>query len=155
MQNLGSELEDDHKYRESENIFRELIDLRRKTYGAEDPRTLTTSGSVAGVLMDENRLPEARKMLEDTIAVQGRVLGSDNTVRAGNIYNLACIAARSKRPQDALSLLSEAVEHNLSAETLIGIDQDTDLKSLHGNPQFAAIVARAKLLATTPAAQKH
>ena len=144
MNNIALTLENDGKYRESENVYRQLIELERNTYGPDDPRTLATSESLGEVLMDQNRLTEAKKILEDTVVVERRVLGSDNPATSLTIYNLACIAARSQRPQEALSLLSDAVEHHLKPESMLQIDQDTDLKSLHRNPKFATIVARAK-----------
>jgi len=36
------------------------------------------------------------------------------------------------------------VDHGLQAEADLGLDQDPDLKSLHGDPGFAALVAHAK-----------
>ena len=49
-------------------------------------------------------------------------------------------------------MLSQAVDHGLSPSVDLGIDKDPDLKSLHGDPRFAALVAHAKERAA--AAQK-
>jgi hypothetical protein len=52
--------------------------------------------------------------------------------------------ARQNRRNEALSLLREAVEHGLPTYAILGMDQDPDLKSLHGDPRFEALVAKAR-----------
>jgi hypothetical protein len=41
-------------------------------------------------------------------------------------------------------MLGEAVDHGLQPSMDLGIEKDTNLKSLHGDPRFDAIVADAK-----------
>ena len=53
------------------------------------------------------------------------------------------------RHDEALSLLSEAVEHGFSTQDTVEIENDADLKSLHGNARFERIVADAKRRAET------
>ena len=47
-------------------------------------------------------------------------------------------------PEKALGLLPEAIDHGLDAATIQGMKKDADLKSLRGDPRFAAIVADAR-----------
>ncbi len=42
------------------------------------------------------------------------------------------------------SLLREAVDHGLSPTFDLAIEKDSDLKSLHGDPRFAVLMAYAK-----------
>jgi hypothetical protein len=48
------------------------------------------------------------------------------------------------RPNEAFSMLREAINTGLDVRTLRGIEKDSDLKSLHADPRFAALVAEAK-----------
>jgi hypothetical protein len=56
------------------------------------------------------------------------------------------------RPNEAFSMLREAIDNGLDVRTGLSIERDSDLKSLHGDPRFDALVAHAKERAA--AAQK-
>jgi hypothetical protein len=99
---------------------------------------------LANVLSYEGRYAEAEKIDRETLDIQRRVLGPEHPDTAISTYNLGCIAAHRDRRDEALSLLREAVDHGLSAPGALGMDKDPDLKSLHGDPRFAALVAHAK-----------
>ena len=71
---------------------------------------------------------------------------------ADTTYNLACLAVRRGRRDEAFSLLREAMQHGLSPAQALGIETDPDLKAFHEDARFAAIIARAKQHAA--AAQK-
>jgi hypothetical protein len=71
---------------------------------------------------------------------------------ADTTYNLACLAVRRGRRDEAFSLLREAMQHGLSPAQALGIEADPDLKALHEDTRFAAIIAQAKQRAA--AAQK-
>jgi pentatricopeptide repeat protein len=51
---------------------------------------------------------------------------------------------RKGNRDEAFSLLREAVDHGLPPNADLGIEKDPDLKSLHGDPRFAALVAHAQ-----------
>jgi len=114
--------------------------------------TLLLMSDVAGSLGDRGQFPEAEKLLRNVRETQQRILGSDNADVAGTTYNLACIEAHMGHSSDALALLREAVDHGLLPMTDLGIQTDSDLKSLHGDQRFDALVAYAKQRAA--AAQK-
>jgi hypothetical protein len=57
------------------------------------------------------------------------------------------------RREEAISFLSESVDHGLDSSTASNMEKDTDLKSLHGDPRFALLVAHAKESATAVAGQ--
>ena len=84
--------------------------------------------------------------------IKRRVLGPDNASTAATAYNLGCIASQRGNHTEALSLLRQAIDHGLSPNGDLDMDKDDDLKSLHGDPRFVALVAYAKERAT--AAQK-
>jgi len=59
-------------------------------------------------------------------------------------YKLACTLAREGKREQALTLLAEAVDHGLQPASLLELERIDDLKSLHGDPRFAAIVSDAQ-----------
>ena len=83
-------------------------------------------------------------MNQEALGIRSRVFGPDHPITASSVYNLACIAALMGRRDEALSLLSQAVDHGLAPDLDLGMNKDTDLKSLHGDPRFEALVSRAK-----------
>ena len=50
----------------------------------------------------------------------------------------------SIRPDEALSLLREAVDHGLAPNIALAIEKDPDLSSLSGDSRFTALVTHAK-----------
>src|SRR3984885_14954615 len=88
-------------------------------------------------LNPNNQLLEARK----------RVLGPESADTAETEYNLACLAAQRGDKDRAIALLSHSVGHGLTPFGAFGIENHTDLTSLHGDPRFVALVAHAKQVA--------
>jgi hypothetical protein len=110
----------------------------------EHPLTLATMNNLAIVLLNEGHYEEAEKLYRATLDVQRRVLGPESSDAADTAYNLACLMAVESRRDEALSLLSEAVDHGLSPVTDLGVEKDSDLNSLHGDPRFVLLIAHAK-----------
>jgi len=141
---LANTLDHERRYAEAEKLDREVLDSERRVLGPEHPDTLLTMNNLAGVLGDEGRNAEAEKMFRDLVEIQTRVLGPDHPQTAESVYNVGVAEALQKHKNEALLFLRRAVDHGLPAEGDLAIDKDPDLKSLHGDPRFAAIVADAK-----------
>lgn len=122
----------------------------RRTIGPEHPYTLRTINNRADSLAKLGRYAEAERMQRDVFDIKRRVLGPDQPFTAVSGYNLACLASRQGRKNEALSLLRQAVDHGLPVYGDLGIDNDPDLKSLHGDPRFDSLVADAKERAAGP-----
>lgn len=60
-------------------------------------------------------------------------------LKARALYNRACALARAGKSLDALSALRDAVASGSFPRA--AVEQDTDLDSLHGGPEFTAILA--------------
>ena len=144
MNNLGEALVDLGHYAEAEKLFREAIDIERRVFGPEHPETLKLMSNLANVLIGEGRYDEAEKLFCETLDIQRRVLAPESPDAAISTYNLGSVAAHRGRRDEARSLLREAVDHGLPAYADLGMDKDPDLKSLHGEPRFAALIAHAK-----------
>ena len=74
----------------------------------------------------------------------GESSGPSTLTLQDSTYNLGCIAAREGERDEAFSLLAEAVDHGLSPSDDLGIENDSDLKLLHGDPRFDVLVTHAK-----------
>src|SRR5262249_11183634 len=130
----------------SEKLYRETIEQERVVFGPEHKNTLMGASNLAEILTNEKKYAEAEALQRDTLAIQRRILGPDHQDVAETIYGLAALAAMQQRRDQALSLLQEAVTHNLSHDTRSRLDQDSRFASLHGDARFTAIVARAHLV---------
>ena len=144
MNGLAAAMDDEGRHAEAEKLYRQVLDIRRRALGPNHPDTLRSMNDLANVLNHEGRYVEAEKLGRQALDLRRRVLGPDHPETANSTYTLACIMARQNRRNEALSLLREAVEHGLPTYAILGMDQDPDLKSLHGDPRFEALVAKAR-----------
>ena len=129
---------------EAEKLARQALAIERRVFGPEHPRTLNSMNSLAISLIDQGHYSEAEKLYTEARAIQQRVLGPNHPRTALSTYNLGCLAMVQGHREQALSLLSDAVDHGLRPDQALSMDQDPDLKPLHGDPRFAALVAHAK-----------
>jgi serine/threonine protein kinase len=152
MSNLAGILAREGRYAEAEKLYRETLDVSRRVRGSEDPDTLYAMSNLADVLSHEGQYDEAETLDRTTLSIRRRILGPDHPDTAVSTYNLGCIAALGGRRGEALSLISEAVDHGLEPTDDLGIGRDPQLESLHGDPRFNELVAHARERAA--AAQK-
>jgi eukaryotic-like serine/threonine-protein kinase len=144
MNNLARVLNAEAHYAESERLQRQALDIMRRVLGPEHPVTLMEMNNLADNLMSEGQYNGAERLFRETRDIQRRVLGPEHRDVAISTYNLSCIAAQRGQRDEALLLLREAVDHGLPAYADLGMDKDSGLKSLHGDPRFIALVAHAK-----------
>jgi len=140
--NLASLYADEGRYADAEPLFREALERKRRVFGAENPTTLTGINNLLIVVVSQGKYAEAETLFLDLLEQQRRVLGEDHADTAGTLYNLACVNARIGRRARSLDWLGQAVAHGYAdTDTMT---RDPDLTSLHGDPAFDAIVARAR-----------
>jgi eukaryotic-like serine/threonine-protein kinase len=144
MYSLAIILSDEGHYAEAEKLYRQTLDLQRRVLGPEHQDTLRSMINLGNVLIEEGRYPEAEQLFRETLDLQTRALGPEHPDTALSMYNLGCIAAHRGRPDEAFSWLRQAVDHGLAPFADLGMDQDPDLKSLHGDPRFETLVTHAK-----------
>src|SRR5439155_10337933 len=132
------------RYREAEKLARDVVGIQRRSLGPEHPDTLASLDTLYNVLVGEGRYAEAEKSWQQLREVQRGVFGPEDVQTAVSTYNLACVVAREGKRDEAFSLLREAIDHGLPPSLGLGIENDSDLQSLHGDPRFDAVVAHAK-----------
>jgi eukaryotic-like serine/threonine-protein kinase len=144
MMNPAAILDDEGHFAEAEKVERAALDIQRRIFGPEHRETLTGMVNLAGPLIHSGQYGNAEKLIRETLDIQRRVLGPEFPDTAMSTYNLAIVKLHTGKPDEALSLLHEAVDHGLSPALALGIEDDPDLKSLHGGPRFDALVMDAK-----------
>ncbi|HLK08069.1 MAG TPA: serine/threonine-protein kinase [Candidatus Angelobacter sp.] len=148
---LSSTLNTEGRHTEAEKLLRGLFDIQRRVLGPEHPDTLGTAGILASTLLQEGRTADSEKLQRETLEIRRRVLGPEHPDTAESVYNLAIVKEREGKRAEALQLLSEAIDHGLSPPDALGMEKDPELKSLHGDPGFDALVAHAKQVAAQKA----
>ena len=152
MNNLGNILDNEGHHAEAEKLLQDSLETEARVLGPEHPETLMSMHNLGDILFEEGRYGEAEKMMRETRSISRRVLGPEYPDTAASTYSLGSIALRTGKRDEALADLREAVDHGLPPNLDLGIETDPDLKSLHGDPRFDALVAHAKERAA--AAQK-
>ena len=94
--------------------------------------------------MEQRRYREAESVFRETLRLSLKVFGQHNAYTAETIYNLACLAALQGKREDAFAALRQALDHGYRRAD--EMPNDEDLKSLHGDRRFNAILADLKKL---------
>jgi tetratricopeptide (TPR) repeat protein len=86
--NLANAFYQQGKHAESETLYREVLAVRRRVLGPEDPDTLMTACNLANTLYSQGKRAGADTLYREVLEVQRRVLGPEHpdTLRtAGNL----------------------------------------------------------------------
>jgi eukaryotic-like serine/threonine-protein kinase len=143
MDDLAATLGEEGHFAESVDLERQTIEVERRVFGPDHLGVLMSMGNEADSLYSMGRLAEAQQLLEQTRPIQLRVLGVKHPETARAAYNLGCIAAMNGKRDEAFTFLNEAIE-GLSPIRIPDIKGDPAFNSLHADPRFARLVARAK-----------
>ena len=109
--------------------------------GEEHAYTLLFTGNLANSYVKQQRYDEAESLYRRALEIARRVLGEEHPTTRDQRYNLACLMAISGRHSEALEYLNKAMEYGMSDPW---IAEDSDFASLHGDPEFEAIVAEVR-----------
>jgi eukaryotic-like serine/threonine-protein kinase len=134
------------RYAEADKMQDLVIETKTKVLGPTHTSTLQSMEMEALGLSREGRYAESEKMFRDVIETAEKTNQPATVAEAW--YNFACAEARRGRPDEAFADLDHAIK---SGRVSPGeISADPELKSLHGDPQFDAIVAKARATSSTP-----
>jgi eukaryotic-like serine/threonine-protein kinase len=141
MERLAGALRREGHYSDAEILQRKVIEILRRVSPRELPAVLEELGAT---LAREGRYAEAERWTREAIEKASSILGPNSPEATGSMYDMACIESLSGRRDAALSDLKHAIEHGLPTSTLLRIETDPDLKSLHGDSRFKQLVLLAK-----------
>jgi len=146
---LADTLNKEGRYSDAEQLETQTVDTMRRVLGPQHPFTLEATEELAQILDREGRYNEAEKLARTTLETQRRVLSPEHPDIATTTYDLGCILAHSGHDDEAFSLLREAISRGLDATTVSAVATTPDLKSLHKDSRFAALVVYAQHRAAT------
>ena len=158
MNNLAIDYRDTGRYAQAEDLYTQTLEIRKRVLGPEHPDTVISMSNLADLYLQEDKFAQAEGLYTQTLEIRERVLEPDHPLTAQTVYNLACVAARQGDKDRAITRLRESVDHGLLPRDALGMEEDTDLTSLHGDPRFTALVTHVKQVAeakqTAAAAQQ-
>jgi eukaryotic-like serine/threonine-protein kinase len=141
MESLANTLIEEGRYPEAEKQARETLEIELRVLGPSHPATLISLEDVANVLSREGRYAEAEKVYRQ--AIEGASAKENPQYMVANVwYNFAGGAAMTGHRDDAIKYLQQAVD--LGYKGPDWIVADPDLKSLHGDPRFDALIAKMR-----------
>jgi non-specific serine/threonine protein kinase/serine/threonine-protein kinase len=140
MGNLAHMLHEEGRNAEAEKLEREILRTSIRVLGPEHPLTLYRMASLAIELSSEGRVEEARKLFSARLEIAGRKPGQEELTNAW--YDQACGAAQAGHREEAFDDLRHALSNGYWDAEQMRVD--SDLKSLHGDTRFEALVAEAQ-----------
>ena len=149
MSNLARDLAMQGKVGEAEPLARRTLELYRRTAGPEHPQTIENMNVLRDCLSRAPRYADAEELARQILGITRRVFGTDDIRTADTAYELGTLLAIQGKPDEAISVLGDAVQHGLGREKLVAMQTDVDLKSLRSDPGFKTVVADARRRATT------
>jgi len=88
--NLAMLFHDQGKLDEAEPLFREALEVRRRTLGDTHPNTLANINNLGLLLKDQGKLSEAEPLLREDLEAQRRTLGDTHPSPSSASTTLAC-----------------------------------------------------------------
>ena len=88
---LGHILQEQGRMKESEQILRDVLAIRKNLLGLDHHETLESGTALASLLFWTKELDEARELLEYVLGARQRLLGADHIKTLLTITNLACV----------------------------------------------------------------
>jgi len=155
MDNLASILAEEGRLAEAEKLEQETLEIQRRVFGPENLTTMHFTLNLAGIKADMGADEESEKLFRQLLDLERRLLGPDQPETAVTVYDLGMLAAKRGDNDAALSLLREAIDHGLPSRVAVTMGEDPDLKPLHSDPRFAALVAHAKERAAAAQKETH
>jgi tetratricopeptide (TPR) repeat protein len=129
------------RHAEAEALYVQTLESQRRVLGPKHAHTLMSMNNLALTYKDQKRYTEAETMLRETLTLSREVRGDKHPYTLDTGYNLACVMALDGRPKEALAVLRQVVDRGFAG---VFIAEDSDLGSLHGDPDFEALVAEVE-----------
>jgi non-specific serine/threonine protein kinase/serine/threonine-protein kinase len=131
-------------YPEAERSDREALEAARRVLGAQSLGTRQAMNTLALALANEGHYAEAADIAKQALDIESQLQMPEHVDNTYSSYYLACIAAIQGQRDQAISLLANSIERGLWPEASLFMARDPDLKSLHSDPRFDALIAHAK-----------
>jgi tetratricopeptide (TPR) repeat protein len=113
--------------------------IYEQAFGPEHTKVAGIEEDRGVLFLNDGDHEKARLCFHRVLAIQEQANGPDSPAALLAIYNLACVSAMEGKKKEALQHLQLAVERGFDGAFMA---DDTDLASLHGDPEFETLVAR-------------
>ncbi len=140
MTMLALTLAKEGRYSEADKLQNQVIEIKTRVLGPTHASTLQSMEMEALSLSREGHYADAEKMFRDVIETAEKTDQPATTAEAW--YNSACAEAGRGRPDEAFADLNHAIENGLISPG--ELSADPELKPLHSDPRFEALVAKAR-----------
>ncbi|MCI0360045.1 MAG: serine/threonine-protein kinase, partial [Planctomycetaceae bacterium] len=127
------------KYPEAERLYREVLEIRKRSFGPEHPATLNAIGNLVLVLDAQGKQEEAMPLAEKTLEGRRRVLGPEHAHTLSSLSSLAGLQRQLGKVRQAEGLFRELAE--ASSRTL-GAEHDLTLMAQTNLAQTLASLGR-------------
>ncbi|KAB8213257.1 putative kinesin light chain [Aspergillus novoparasiticus] len=124
---IGSCLYSDGRYSEAEILFRNVLEMREKACGPEDPETLTSVSQLGWVLANQGKYEEADAMHQQALQDYKRVLGPEHPNTLTSISQLSSVLADQGKYKEAEAIERRALQ---GCEKILGPDHPDTLTSI-------------------------
>jgi tetratricopeptide (TPR) repeat protein len=140
MSSLSVDLSELGRYPEAEKLARDALDIEQRVNGPESPGAMYAEGELADVLTAEGHYQDAEGLDRETLRAATK---ANAGLQLGlSWYGLATMSAKAGRHDKAIEYLGHAVDSSFGRPEWIA--SDPDMKSLHDDPRFDALVAKAR-----------
>jgi non-specific serine/threonine protein kinase/serine/threonine-protein kinase len=127
-------------YSEADELQSQVIEIKTRVLGPTHTSTLQSMEMEALGLNREGRYADSEKIFRDVIETAEKTDQPATVAEAW--YNFACAETARGRPEEAFADLNHAIEKGLISPG--ELSADPELKSLHSDPRFDALVAKAR-----------
>jgi len=134
----------ENRLSEAHSLMDGILEANRRVFGQDHPVTIQGMFALGKILRGEHRLEESEKLLREARELATRVLGLDNAGAQQVSLGVADVFAVQGKRDEAIAALLELIDHGLDPSVEPPLAEDPDLKSLHGDPRFTALVVRAQ-----------
>ncbi len=140
MTMLALDLAKEGRYSEADNLQSQVIEIKTRVLGPTHTSTLQSMEMEALGFSREGRYADSDKIFHDVIETAEKTNQPATVAEAW--YNLACTESAKGRTDEAFADLSHAIENGLISPG--ELSADPELKSLHSDPRFDVLVAKAR-----------
>jgi nucleoside phosphorylase/tetratricopeptide (TPR) repeat protein len=127
IENIANCLASDGRYQEAEVLYSDLVKIRQRKIGPEDPSTLTSMARLASTYRNQGRWSEAEKLEVQVMETRKAVLGAEHPDTLTSMANLASTYRNQGRWNEAEKLEVQAIE---TRKTVLGAEHPDTLTSM-------------------------
>jgi eukaryotic-like serine/threonine-protein kinase len=106
-------------YSQAQSLLQQSVEIKRATFGSEHPETLSSSNTLAEVLMQEGQFADAEELARRNVNSSRRVLGPRHLDTLKSMRTLAAVLEERGQYAEAEKLSREVLA---SAESILGPD---------------------------------